>query len=84
MRFRKSPEANAILIEGTLKNNSEQTVSMPTKIYALGYGTEGRLLFEQEIYLSEGLLPPWAEQTFFGSYSPITEEVQWVDVVLKK
>ena len=84
VRFRKASEGGAILIEGTLKNNSTEDVLIPPKLYALGYGTEGRVLFEKEIYLPAGLLRPDAEQSFFGTYAPVVEEIQWVDVVLEK
>ncbi len=84
VRFRKTPTGDAILIEGTLKNKTQEVVSVPEKIYALAYNTKGALAFEKEIYLPSGVLYPDMEQPFFGTYVPVEEEIQWVDVVLKK
>ncbi len=84
VRFRKTPTGDAVLIEGNLKNTTQEVLSVPEKIYALAYNTKGDLAFEKEIYLPSGVLYPDMEQPFFGTYAPITEEIQWVDVVLKK
>ena len=84
VRFRKTPTGEAVLIEGVLKNTTSETLPVPEKIYALAYDTKGSLAFEKEIYLPTGVLPPDAEQPFFGTYTPAVEEIQWVDVVLEK
>ena len=83
VRFRKTP-TGAVLIEGTLKNTTSETVSVPEKVYALAYGEDGALLFEKEIYLPAGILYPGMEQAFFGTYASVEKGVQWVDVVLQK
>ena len=84
VRFRKTPTAEAVLIEGVVKNETPETLPVPEKIYALAYDSKGERLFEKEIYLPSGLLYPDMEQPFFGTYTPATEEIQWVDVVLEK
>ena len=83
VRFRKTP-TNAVLIEGSLKNTSSETVAVPEKVYALAYGEDGTLLFEKEIHLPAGVLYPDMEQAFFGTYASEEKGVQWVDVVLTK
>ena len=83
VRFRKTP-TGAVLIEGTLKNVSSEVLPVPEKIYALGYGKDGSKLFEKEIYLPTGTLYPNMEQAFFGTYTSMNREVQWVDVILNK
>ena len=84
VRFRKTPTGDAVLIEGVLKNTTAETIPVPEKIYALAYDTQGALAFEKEIYLPSGVLYPDMEQPFFGTYTPAGEEIQWIDVVLKK
>jgi len=84
VRFRKTPTGEAVLIEGVLKNTTTETIPVPEKIYALAYDTQGALAFEKEIYLPSGVLYPDMEQPFFGTYAPAGEEIQWIDVVLKK
>ena len=84
VRFRKTPTGDAVLIEGVLKNITSETLPVPEKIYALGYDTSGSLAFEKEIYLPSGILYPDMEQPFFGTYTPATKEIQWVDVILQK
>ena len=84
VRFRKTPTGNAVLIEGSLKNNTSETLPVPEKIYALAYNKKGSLLFEKEIYLPSGALYPDMEQPFFGTYTTAEEDIQWVDVVLEK
>ncbi len=84
VHFRKTPTGDAVLIEGVLKNTTSETISVPEKVYALAYDTKGSLVFEKEIYLPNGVLYPDMEQPFFGTYTPVKEEIQWVDVVLEK
>ena len=84
VRFHKHPTEDALLIEGVLKNISEESLPVPSSVYALGYGTDGQVLFKKEIYLSPGILHPGTEHPFFGTYSSKTQEVQWVDIVLEK
>lgn len=84
VRFRKTPTGDAVLIEGVLKNTTSETLPVPEKIYALGYDTSGAQAFEKEIYLPNGILYPNMEQPFFGTYTPATKEIQWVDVILQK
>ena len=84
MHFRKTPTGEALLIEGVLKNTTLETIPVPEKIYALAYDTKGALAFTKEIYLSAGVLYPDMEQPFYGTYTPVKEEIQWVDVVLEK
>ena len=84
VRFRKTPTGDALLIEGALKNVSAESMVLPEKIYALGYGADGKVLFEKEIHLASGILYPNMEQSFFGTYPLKGEEVQWVEVVLEK
>ena len=83
VRFRKTQTGDAFLLEGVLKNITQNAVNLPEKVHAIAYGTEGTVLFEKDIYLSKGVIQPGMEQAFFGTYSPIIEGVQWVDVVLK-
>lgn len=83
VRFRKKQTGDAFLIEGVLKNTTQEIAELPEKVYALAYGSEGTVLFEKEIYLPKGVVQPGMEQAFFGTYTPIIEGVQWVDVILK-
>ena len=84
VRFRKTPTGDAVLIEGILKNTTSEAFPVPEKIYAVGYDVTGSAAFEKEIYLPKGTLYPDMEQPFFGTYAPVAEEIQWVDVVLQK
>ena len=84
VHFRTSEDKKTVLIEGILKNISNRGIKLPEKIYALGYGADGTIVFEKEIYLPGNFLNPQMEQAFFGTYGPIREEIQWVDVVLKR
>ncbi len=83
VRFRKAETGDAFLLEGVLKNTTQEAIELPEKVRAVAYGSEGTVLFEKEIYLPKGTVQPGMEQAFFGTYAPIKEGVQWVDVVLK-
>ena len=84
VHFRLTEDKKTVLIEGVLKNISERKLKLPEKVYALGYGADGAIVFEKEIYLPGAFLNSQMEQAFFGTYGPVKEEVQWVDVVLKR
>ena len=86
VRFRiaSSSAGDSVLIEGALKNTSDQTLPLPEKVYAMAYGTDGTILFEKEIYLPNAVINPGEEQSFFGTYAPAMKGIQWVDVVLEK
>ena len=83
VRFRKTESGDAFLLEGVLKNTTQNAVELPEKVYAVAYGAEGSVLFKKEIYLPRGVIQPGMEQAFFGTYAPIIKGVQWIDVVLK-
>ena len=83
VRFRKAETEDALLLEGVLTNTTQEALELPEKVLAVAYGTEGTILFEKEIYLPKGVIQPGMEQAFFGTYAPIKEGVQWIDVVLK-
>lgn len=81
VRFEKRQEVNLeIQIEGVLKNPTDQQMKLPEKVRAFAYDSEGNILFEKEIYLTDKVLPAGAELSFFGTYQPAPEGVQWVDV----
>ena len=81
VRFEKrlDPEPT-IRIEGVLRNNSSKSMRLPAKVRAVAYSSEGTILFEKEIFLTDSILPANTELSFFGSYQPAPDGVQWVDV----
>lgn len=77
---KRSDPVPTIRIEGILKNKTMKTLTLPEKVRAVAYNVQGDILFEKEIYLTDLVLPAGEERSFFGSYQPAPENVQWVDV----
>lgn len=69
-----------VRIEGMLKNPTSQQIILPEKVRAFAYDAQGKVLFEKEIYLTDKVLPAGETLSFFGTYQPAPEGVQWVDV----
>jgi len=69
-----------VRIEGVLKNSTAKDILLPKTVHAVAYNTDGKVLFEKDIYLSDKVLPAGEERNFFGSYSPVQGSIQWVEV----
>ena len=81
VRFeRKDGAQPTIRIEGILKNTTQRDLMLPKTVRAMAYNSQGQILFEKDIYLTDTVLPSGEERAFFGSYQPAPEDVQWVDV----
>ena len=81
VRFEKQDGPTpTIRIEGILKNTASTTLTLPEKVRAVAYDTQGEVLFEKEIYLTDKVLPAGEERAFFGSYQPAPSNVQWIEV----
>ena len=81
VRFEKRTEpVSEIKIEGVLKNSTTEELRLPEKVRAIAYNSEGAVLFEKEIYLTDSILPAGEDRPFFGSYQPAPNDVQWVEV----
>ena len=76
---RNIPEPT-VRIEGVVKNMTEEAMTLPEKVRAVAYDETGSVLFQKDIYLTDRLLPAGEGRSFFGSYSPAPERIQWVDV----
>jgi len=76
---RMAPEPT-VYIEGIVKNDTATNVPLPEKVRAVAYDAQGTILFEKEIYLTDRILPAGESRSFFGSYAPAPEKIQWVDV----
>ena len=81
VRFEKRQDIDLeIRIEGVLNNTTDQEMVLPEKVRAFAYDTQGNVLFEKEIYLTDKVLPAGKTLAFFGTYQPAPEGVQWIDV----
>ncbi len=81
VRFEMQPASEeTVRIEGVLKNQTAQDITLPRTVHAVAYGADGKVLFEKEIYLSDKVLPAGEERNFFGSYAPVQASIQWVEV----
>ena len=82
IRFRL--QDSSLLIEGTVKNRTEFTQSVPASVYVTAYNIHGQPIFQKEIFLPNEVLPPYGQKAFFGSYSPAPDGVQWIEASCKK
>lgn len=81
VRFeKKQGEDLEISIEGILKNPTTQRMKLPKKVRAFAYDTQGKVLFEKDIYLTDTSLKAGETLPFFGTYQPAPQDVQWIDV----
>ena len=81
VRFEQRQDVDLeIRIEGVLKNQTNQPMRLPEKVRAIAYDAQGKVMFEKEIYLTDKVLSAGDELSFFGTYQPAPEGVQWVDV----
>ena len=81
VRFEKRNENGEVIrIEGILRNTTNEPLPLPEKVRAVAYNTQGNVLFEKDIYLTDTILPANEERSFFGSYQPAPADIQWIDV----
>ena len=81
VQFEKRQDLDTeIRIEGVLENVSNEVMHLPPKVRAVAYDSAGQVLFEKEIYLTDKELPAGKTLSFFGTYQPAPDGVQWVDV----
>ena len=81
VRFEQRDGADLeIRIEGILKNSTDRDMMLPEKVRAIAYDSQGKILFEKEIYLTDKVLLAGRTLPFFGTYQPAPNGVQWVDV----
>ena len=83
-RYQTSPEGKQLLIEGKIHNDTDVSQILPGVVYAKAYDQHGKILFQKEIYFSKELMAPFAQKSFYSTYMPAPEGIQWMEVSCEK
>jgi ribonucleoside-triphosphate reductase len=83
-RYQTSPEGKQLLIEGKIHNDTNVSQMLPEVVYAKAYDQHGRILFQKEIYFSKELMAPFAQKSFYSTYIPAPDGIQWMEVSCEK
>lgn len=83
-RYQTSPEGKQLLIEGKIHNDTDVSQILPGVVYAKAYDQHGRILFQKEIYFSKELMAPFAQKSFYSTYIPAPDGIQWMEVSCEK
>ncbi len=83
-RYQTSPEGKQLLIEGKIHNDTNVSQILPGVVYAKAYDQHGKILFQKEIYFSKELMAPFAQKSFYSTYMPAPDGIQWMEVSCEK
>ncbi len=83
-RYQITPQEKQLLIEGKIHNDTDISQIMPRVIYAKAYDQKGNVLFQKEIYFSKELILPYGEKSFYSTYVPAPDGIQWMEVSCEK
>jgi predicted Zn finger-like uncharacterized protein len=83
-RYQTSPEGKQLLIEGKIHNDTDVSQILPGVAYAKAYNQYGNILFQKEIYFSKELMAPFAQKSFYSTYMPAPDGIQWMEVSCEK
>ena len=83
-RYQTTPQEKQVLIEGKIHNDTDVAQIMPDVVYAKAYDQKGNILFQKEIYFSKELIEPYGEKSFYSTYIPAPDGIQWMEVTCEK